>query len=124
LYTIAAVSFLLTCPNCGVREVTDFGFGGEVSARPVSRPDRRELNAYNYFRRNVAGIQREWWFHRSGCRVWFLAERDTRSNEVQWTALPAEAAERDAAKRPGMPPGDADPQTPDASKASGEGIVT
>ena len=60
------MSFLLECPNCGVREVTDFGFGGEVSARPKSRPSFRELNTYNYFRRNVAGVQREWWFHRSG----------------------------------------------------------
>ena len=48
-----------------------------LEARPASRPDRRELNAYNYFRRNVAGVQREWWFHRSGCRAWFIAERDT-----------------------------------------------
>jgi heterotetrameric sarcosine oxidase delta subunit len=90
LYTIGAVSFLLPCPNCGVREVTDFGYGGEVTVRPAARPDRRELNAYNYFRRNVAGVQREWWFHRSGCRVWFLAERDTTTNEVRWTALPDE----------------------------------
>jgi heterotetrameric sarcosine oxidase delta subunit len=86
-----AVSFLLTCPNCGVREVTDFGFGGEVSDRPSGAPSFRELNTYNYFRRNVAGIQREWWFHRSGCRAWFIAERDTRTNEVKFTALPADA---------------------------------
>ena len=25
------MSFLLTCPNCGTREVTDFGYGGEVT---------------------------------------------------------------------------------------------
>jgi methylglutamate dehydrogenase subunit B len=112
LYTIAGVSFLLTCPNCGVREVTDFGFGGEVTIRPAGRPDRRELNTYNYFRRNVAGVQREWWFHRAGCRAWFVAERDTRTNEVQWTALPADA------------PGAAAPQTPEPSKAAGEGLVT
>jgi heterotetrameric sarcosine oxidase delta subunit len=85
------VSFVLRCPNCGVREVTDFGFGGEVSTRPTGAPGFRELNAYNYFRRNVAGWQREWWNHRSGCRAWFLAERDTRTNEVRWTALPEEA---------------------------------
>jgi sarcosine oxidase subunit delta len=85
------MSFVLECPNCGVREVTDFGFGGEVGARPQSRPDFAELNRYVYFRRNVAGVQREWWIHRSGCRRWFLAERDTRSNEVLWTALPANA---------------------------------
>ena len=101
LYTIAAVSFLLTCPNCGVREVTDFGYGGEVSVRPTSRPDRRQLNEYNYFRRNVAGPQREWWFHRSGCRAWFLAQRDTRTNVVEWTALPADAPRADGRRRQG-----------------------
>ncbi len=85
------VSFLLTCPNCGVREVTDFGFGGEVSARPKSRPSFRELNSYNYFRHNVAGVQREWWFHRAGCRAWFIAERNTVTNEVMFTARPEAA---------------------------------
>jgi heterotetrameric sarcosine oxidase delta subunit len=88
------MSFVLTCPNCGVREVTDFRFGGEVSSRPTRRPSAAELHAYNYFRRNVAGVQREWWLHRSGCNIWFVAERDTTSNEVLWTALPAEARAR------------------------------
>ena len=107
------MSFLLTCPNCGIREVTDFGYGGEVSVRPSGRPDQRQLNTYNYFRRNVAGVQREWWHHRSGCRVWFLAERDTRTNEVQWTALPSEA------------PGASDPQSPAAAATGGgEGVAT
>ncbi len=101
------MSYLLTCPNCGVREVTDFGYGGEISARPKSRPTFRELNAYNYFRRNVAGVQREWWYHRSGCRAWFVAERDTRDNAVKWTALPGDA------------PGPTEPNTPVA--ASGHG---
>ena len=91
LYQSASVSYVLTCPNCGPREVTDFAFGGEVSRRPRERPTLRELGAYNYFRRNVAGVQREWWHHRSGCREWFLAERDTRTNEVLWTAVPDEA---------------------------------
>jgi sarcosine oxidase subunit delta len=82
------VSYVLTCPNCGPREVTDFGYGGELSSRPTGRPSFRELNAYNYFRRNPAGIQREWWVHRSGCRAWFIAERDTTTNQVRFTALP------------------------------------
>ena len=42
----------------------------------------RDLTSYIYFRRNVAGVQREWWHHRQGCGTWFLAERDTRTNEV------------------------------------------
>jgi sarcosine oxidase subunit delta len=85
------MSFVLSCPNCGAREVTDFACGGEVAARPGAKPTSRELNAYVYFRRNVAGVQREWWYHRSGCRAWFLAERDTRTNDVLWTALPEQA---------------------------------
>ena len=83
--------------------MTDFGFGGEVVRRPRSRPSFRELNSYNYFRRNVAGVQREWWFHRSGCRAWFIAERDTTTNEVLFTARPGEVegagAEVDGAQK-------------------------
>jgi sarcosine oxidase, subunit delta len=82
------MSFVLACPNCGTREVADFAFGGEATSRPKERPSMRELNEYNYFRRNVAGVQREWWYHRSGCREWFLAERDTRTNEVLSVTLP------------------------------------
>jgi heterotetrameric sarcosine oxidase delta subunit len=85
------MSFVVTCPNCGPREVTDFGFGGELNPRPKSSPSLRELGEYNYFRANVAGPQREWWNHRSGCGAWFIAERDTRTNEVMWTALPGAA---------------------------------
>ena len=84
------MSFVLSCPHCGIREVTDFAFGGETNRRPTSAPSARELNTYNYFRRNVAGVQREWWCHRSGCRAWFIAERDTRTNRVHFTALPAD----------------------------------
>lgn len=86
------MSFVLDCPNCGPREVTDFGFGGELNPRPTSRPGLRRLWEYNYFRRNVAGVQREWWYHRSGCRAWFVAERDTTTNRITFTALPQEAS--------------------------------
>jgi heterotetrameric sarcosine oxidase delta subunit len=88
------MSFLLTCPHCGVREVADFAFGGEVGERPPQAPTLRELSRYNYFRRNVAGVQREWWYHRSGCRTWFQAERDTRTNVVLWVGLPGELGEQ------------------------------
>jgi sarcosine oxidase subunit delta len=82
------MSFLLRCPNCGPRDVNEFGYAGEVTTRPTGRSTPRELNSYLYFRRNVAGVQREWWSHRLGCRVWFLAERDTRTNEVLNVELP------------------------------------
>ena len=85
------MSFVLDCPNCGPREVTDFGYGGELNPRPRSEPEARQLWEYNYVRRNLAGVQREWWYHRSGCKAWFVAERDTTTNRVNFTALPEDA---------------------------------
>ncbi len=96
------MSFLLSCPNCGPRDVNEFAYAGEVTSRPAERPSVRELATYVHFRRNVAGVQQEWWFHRFGCETWFRAERDTRTNAVLATeaahaepdgqAAPAEAA--------------------------------
>jgi sarcosine oxidase subunit delta len=83
------MSFLLSCPHCGPRSVDEFHFQGEVTRRPGPGASLRELTDYVYFRDNVAGIQREWWYHRKGCRVWFVAERDTRTNEVVRTEIPA-----------------------------------
>ena len=59
-----------------------------ASSRPTGSPSLRELTDYVYFRDNVAGVQREWWQHRTGCGEWFLAERDTRTNEVKAVSLP------------------------------------
>jgi heterotetrameric sarcosine oxidase delta subunit len=81
------MSFLLSCPNCGPRDVNEFSYAGEVTVRPKRSPSLRELASYVYFRRNVAGVQREWWYHRLGCEIWFQAERDTRTNEVLATEI-------------------------------------
>jgi heterotetrameric sarcosine oxidase delta subunit len=83
------MSFLLTCPHCGPRDVAEFHFQGEVTQRPSARPTLEELARYVYVRQNVAGVQREWWYHRHGCEAWFLADRDTRTNEVLSTELPS-----------------------------------
>ncbi len=82
------MSFLLPCPYCGPRPVDEFACFGEVTKRPAASPTLRELTNYVYFRDNVAGAQREWWQHRMGCGEWFLAERDTRTNEVLVVMLP------------------------------------
>ena len=96
------MSFLLTCPNCGVREVTDFGFGGESALAPE---ERRRASASSARTTTSAATspacQREWWLHRSGCGEWFIAERDTRTNEVHWTRAAGRGARgrRAAARR-------------------------
>ena len=84
------MSFLLACPRCGPRDVYQFRFGGEVQSRPLPEAPDVEWSAYRYLRENAAGVEREWWFHRDGCRRWFQAERDTRENQVLGTwAVPA-----------------------------------
>lgn len=82
------MSFLLTCPHCGPRPVEEFAYRGEILTRPKEKPTYRELGEYIYIKRNVAGVQREWWAHRSGCELWFVAERDTRTNEVLSVTVP------------------------------------
>jgi heterotetrameric sarcosine oxidase delta subunit len=88
------MAFLLSCPHCGPRDVYEFRWGGERSWRPAPGSDDAMWAQYLYLRRNVAGTQQEWWYHRAGCRRWFLGVRDTRSNEVTETFWPprAEAA--------------------------------
>jgi heterotetrameric sarcosine oxidase delta subunit len=85
------MSFLLPCPTCGPRDVEEFRCAGEVTRRPKEKPQLRELTSYIYFRDNVAGVHREWWNHRAGCGQWFIAERDTRTNEVVGTSIPEPA---------------------------------
>ena len=85
------MTFVLECPNCGPRDVYEFKYQGEVTKRPTGKPTQRELSAYVYFRDNVAGVQREWWCHRTGCGQWFVAERDTRTNAVLRTEIPVPA---------------------------------
>ena len=96
------MSFLLACPNCGPRDVNEFTYQGEITKRPQTSPELRDLTAYLYLRDNVAGVQREWWFHRDGCELWFQAERDTRTNDVQRTWVP-EPAGTPSAQPPGQP---------------------
>ena len=88
------MSFLLDCPYCGSRPVDEYAYFGEVTRRPKSSPALEELTEYVYFRDNIAGVQREWWQHRLGCGEWFIAERDTRTNQVVAVSVP-ETTNRD-----------------------------
>ena len=82
------MSFLLPCPNCGNRSVYEFRFGNEFEPRPSLEEPLDAWTDYSYMKKNEAGVQKEWWFHRSGCRQWFLAVRNTVTNEVFQTFFP------------------------------------
>jgi sarcosine oxidase subunit delta len=108
------MSFLLSCPFCGPRPVDEYAYFGEVTRRPKGSPSLRELAEYVYFRDNVAGVQREWWQHRTGCGEWFLAERDTRTNEVLEVSVPQPERGR------GVRPVGSDPRRADPTAGGGE----
>jgi sarcosine oxidase subunit delta len=74
------MSFRLTCPNCGKRNVTDFTYGGEYQQRPNPDADILAWTKFVYLKDNIKGLQVEWWYCRSGCQRWFLCERDTVDN--------------------------------------------
>lgn len=82
------MSFLIPCPNCGPRSVYEFRFGGEIQARPAITASDIEWTEYLYNKKNESGPQEEWWYHRSGCKLWFQATRNTETNEVIETRLP------------------------------------
>lgn len=73
------MSYTITCPICGRRNLYEFKFGGECRG---PRPDERELTPekwadWAYMHDNANGPQQEWWYHRDGCGIWFTAWRDT-----------------------------------------------
>ena len=88
------MSFLLTCPACGPRDVYEFRYGGEVLTRPAPGSEAQVWADYMYSRTNVAGTERAGWFHKDGCRRWFHAHRDTRDNTVSLTEWPERTADR------------------------------
>ena len=91
------MSFQLDCPNCGARPVWEFHYGGASRKRPEATDQAvtdRQWAEYLYNRPNICGEETEWWYHRSACKLWFLARRDTRTNQVLETRpfVPQEAA--------------------------------
>ena len=90
---------ILECPNCGPRNVQEFRYGGEYNPRPAAPLESAEPDwvDYVFMRQNKMGVQKEWWYHRSGCGTWFLAERHTKTNVITRSYLwsRAEAADTD-----------------------------
>lgn len=78
---------IMTCPINGARPVSEFVYGGEV--RPMPDPqavDDATWAEYVFNRSGAPGIKQEWWCH-TPSNTWFIAERNTLTDEVLSTYL-------------------------------------
>lgn len=72
----------MNCPLNGPRNISEFVYGGELDSMPDSRAcSDEEWAEYVFFDDNPAGVVREWWCH-SATSYWFVAERDTVTDEI------------------------------------------
>jgi sarcosine oxidase subunit delta len=76
------MSFTITCPICGKRDVYEFHYGGQERG-PV--PDQKGLTAEEHFRYAQFRTIRpepleEWWYHAAGCGTWFKTWRNPAAN--------------------------------------------
>lgn len=80
---------VMNCPLNGPRNIAEFVCGGEVCDMPDPvHGSEREWAEYLFMEDNPKGFIREWWLHTPSA-YWFIAERDTASEEILRT-YPAE----------------------------------
>jgi sarcosine oxidase subunit delta len=71
---------IMVCPLNGPRNISEFIYGGEVKAYP-DRGSDAEWADYVFLEENAAGVVREWWYH-APTAYWFIAERNTVTEEI------------------------------------------
>jgi sarcosine oxidase subunit delta len=73
---------LMNCPMNGPRNISEFVWGGEVKEMPDPiQGNDREWADYLFIENNRRGVVREWWLH-APTSYWFIAERDTATDEI------------------------------------------
>ena len=73
---------IMNCPLNGPRNISEFVWGGEVKPMPdPARATDLDWADYVFIENNAAGVVREWWCH-VPTSFWFIAERNTVSDEI------------------------------------------
>ncbi len=81
---------ILNCPLNGPRNITEFTYGGEFHHMPdPNAASAKEWAEYVFFHNNLAGVVTEWWCH-TATSYWFLAERNTITDEIIRTFPPSD----------------------------------
>jgi sarcosine oxidase subunit delta len=77
---------LISCPNCGSRDETEFHYGGQAHVPYPESPNDlndKEWAQFLFYRDNTKGLFAERWLHSTGCRQWFNMLRDTVTYDIQ-----------------------------------------
>ena len=138
---------IMPCPLNGPRNIQEFVCAGPVEPHPdPNRCTDNEWAEYVWLEENVAGVVREWWCH-VATSYWFIAERNTVSDEILATypaskvfaervdfeprpeaaASPPEAAPAEARPEPAKeaaPSPEAPPEAPPAPEPQPEAAET
>lgn len=88
---------IMRCPLNGDRNISEFACFGEVTDMPD--PDAVDDAAWAehvWLSNNTAGVVREWWCHVPSS-YWFIAERNTVTDEIVRTYAASELFPRRAA---------------------------
>ncbi len=73
---------IMPCPLNGPRNIQEFVCAGPVERHPdPNRCTDHEWTEYVWMEENLAGVVREWWCH-VATSYWFIAERNTVSDEI------------------------------------------
>ena len=76
---------VMNCPLNGPRNISEFVWGGEVKPMPdETKLSDLEWADYVFLENNTAGVVREWWCH-VPTSFWFIAERNTITDEIAKT---------------------------------------
>jgi sarcosine oxidase subunit delta len=102
--------FLIRCPNCGERDLSEFTYGGEAhNARPTTSETMSDAEwaGFVFLRSNPKGIMAERWNHQAGCRRWFNMLRNTATDDILAVYRPGEPRPEVTTILPATPSGEA-----------------
>lgn len=73
----------IPCPFCGVRDHSEFSYGGDASVEypALDAPESEWVEAV-FQRENLDGVLLETWQHLHGCRMWIVVQRDVRTHAI------------------------------------------
>ena len=85
---------LMPCPLNGLRNIQEFACFGEVGEMPEpNETSDIDWAEYVWLSNNTAGVVREWWCH-VATNYWFIAERNTVTDEILKTYPAREVFDR------------------------------